>query len=174
MEMARGAGRSTLKMVAAGAAATMLLAVLALSALWITPSDANPYFQSRTGRNCADCHLPGQEMRGPSGLNSLGRGFHNAFRRCAECALRDYAANRHPSQRSGAGNLSGGGSCSKFSCNNHNVCHFRIRFGNGGSRQITIRRGENYTVRNLHRGDRWCFIEPNGVCEMKGIKLQGC
>ena len=168
-------GKLTSALVVGAAGAVALALFMVAASLLSTPSQANSYFYKETGQSCGSCHVPGTENSPTPHLSGFGRSFQSAFRECSSCALRDYNKNRRtaPTPQFGGGG-GGGGQCSRFTCNSHNVCRFRIRFANGGTRDINMRRGEAYTVRNVHSGDRWCFIEPDGTCEMKGLRLDPC
>jgi uncharacterized membrane protein len=63
-----------------------------------TASSANPFFFSKTGQDCKFCHQHGSEMSGVEGLNNTGRAFLQAFKRCPDCALRDFAAGNQGNQ----------------------------------------------------------------------------
>lgn len=139
------------------------LALFALAIVLPGASKANPAMARMTGKTCAACHVPAQEPR----LNRYGQAFK-------DCGYRDCGGSSRPAPMPQFGGGGGHAMCNQFACNSHNVCRFRIRFGNGGSREISMRRGEKYTVRDVHANDRWCFIEPNGTCEMKHMNLRPC
>ena len=157
--------RKLTKVFVAGAAGATTLMFLAVAMISLSDrSNANPAMARMTGRTCAECHVPAQEPR----LNAFGQAFKSCGYR--ECNAPPAARRPAPMPQFGGG----GGTCNRFVCNSHNVCHFRIRFANGRSRELTIRRGESYNVRDVHANDRWCFIEPNGVCELKHMNLHSC
>jgi uncharacterized membrane protein len=81
----------------AGIAGWCALIVLVLAVLGTTAS-ANPFFFSKTGQNCNFCHQQGREMSGVEGLSDAGRAFLQTFKRCPDCALRDFAAGNHGNQ----------------------------------------------------------------------------
>jgi uncharacterized membrane protein len=72
--------------------------VLTALMLVASASSANPFFFSKTGQDCKFCHQHGSEMSGVEGLNDTGRAFLQTFKRCPDCALRDFAAGNKPNQ----------------------------------------------------------------------------
>lgn len=106
MDLSAGTRRHALRLhhFAAFSAAWCGLIVLMLAALG-APASANPFFFSKTHQDCNFCHQPGREMSGVGGLNDTGRSFLQAFKRCPECALRNFAAANQrrqvPQQASG-------------------------------------------------------------------------
>lgn len=57
--------------IAAALGVSCALAAMALPKM----ADANTFFANQTGLSCTGCHQPGQEERGPAGLNSAGLAF---------------------------------------------------------------------------------------------------
>jgi hypothetical protein len=70
--------------------AAAALGALVLVGATIGIAEANPFFASQTGKNCVDCHIPGQEQRGVQGLNGAGQAFKNCGFQ-ANCAAKPAA-----------------------------------------------------------------------------------
>jgi hypothetical protein len=157
----------------AAAAGALTLAIVFL-AVASGPANANPFFATKTGRTCASCHNPGQEMSGTQGLNNTGGNFLRAFRANPDRALRDFAAGANTNS---GGNSSGGNCAAKFTCaNNIAICYFRT-FSNGQSRTFQVFGGRWERVRGFHRRDGYCMNGsgfPNPNCTRAPIKMESC
>ncbi len=85
----RNGMQSKLDLVILQAALAMVMALTFASA-----TTANPYFAGHTNKDCADCHLPGRENEGRSGLNPMGASFLRTFDVCGknmQCTLTSWA-----------------------------------------------------------------------------------
>lgn len=77
------------------ASSALALASLALA----SPSDANPFFASKTGKDCGYCHLAGRETEGKDALTPMGQSFFTAYKNCGyqlECALSSWGGPAQP------------------------------------------------------------------------------
>jgi hypothetical protein len=109
-------------------------AAMAMSCwLAIGSVEANEFFAKQTGKSCADCHMPGQEMRGVQGLNATGHAFKDCGYKfgCAPQAQQNTTENHQ------------------------GIATFHNTECPGGARAVTIRAGGNTQDRSI-----LLFIEP--------------
>lgn len=163
-----------IKLRGAGGWALALVTFVVAMAMVIGPSHANPFFATKTGRTCATCHNPGQEMSGIQGLNNTGSNFLRAFRANPDQALRNFAGG---SNMNSGGNNNRENCTAKFTCgNNFAICHFRT-FANGGSHAFQVNSGGVQRFSGFHRGDGYCMNgqgTPPVNCNRSPIRMESC
>ena len=142
------------KALSFGTNAGILLALIAVT-LMATPrsSSANPTFARETGQSCSVCHVPAQEPQ----LNPTGQSFK-------ACGYRFCNGPPHVAEAP---------MCHSFRCTLAS-CRLQILSVDGKLRVLNMVQDEDWKIRHLLSGDRYCFTATGGSCEFKVAPREPC